>query len=66
MQTVMTNGGDAPLADLLSGQTLWPSAGYFFGVPGLGDLQEGKSTGARPTAPLRTTKTGASRSMRRT
>jgi len=46
MQTVMTNGGDAPLADLLSGQTLWPSAGYFFGIPGLGDLQEGKSTGA--------------------
>jgi hypothetical protein len=46
MQTVMTNDGDAPLADLLSGQTLWPSAGYFFGVPGLGDLQEGKSTGA--------------------
>jgi hypothetical protein len=46
MQTVMTNGGDARLTDLLSGQTLWPSAGYFFGVPGLGDLQEGKSTGA--------------------
>ncbi len=46
MQTVMTNGGDAPLADLLSGQTLWPSAGYFFGIPGLGDLQEGESTGA--------------------
>jgi Carboxypeptidase regulatory-like domain len=46
MQTVMTNGGDAPLAGLLSGQTLWPSAGYFFPVPGLGDLKEGKSTGA--------------------
>jgi hypothetical protein len=46
MQTVMANGGDAPLADLLSGQTLWPSAGHFFGIPGLGDLQEGKSTGA--------------------
>ncbi|MCX7054765.1 MAG: CehA/McbA family metallohydrolase, partial [Proteobacteria bacterium] len=46
MQTVMTNGGDAPLADLLSGQTLWPSAGYFFGVPGLGELQEGRSTAA--------------------
>ena len=42
----MTNGGDTPLAGLLSGQTLWPSAGYFFGVPGLGDLQEGQSTGA--------------------
>jgi hypothetical protein len=46
MQTVMTNGDDTPLAGLLSGQTLWPSAGYFFGIPGLGDLQEGKSTGA--------------------
>jgi len=46
MQTVMTNGGDTPMADLLSGQTLWPSAGYFFGIPGLGDLQQGKSTGA--------------------
>ena len=46
MRTVMTNGGDAPLAGLLSGQTLWPSAGYFFGIPGLGDLQEGKSTAA--------------------
>ena len=46
MQTTMTNTGDTPLAGLLSGQTLWPSAGYFFGVPGLGDLQEGKSTGA--------------------
>ena len=46
IQTVMTNDGDAPLADLLSGQTLWPSAGYFFGIPGLGDLQEGRATGA--------------------
>ena len=46
MQTVMTNGGDTPLAGLLSGQTLWPSAGYFFGIPGLGGLQEGMSTGA--------------------
>ena len=32
--------------DLLSGQTLWPSAGYFFGVPGLADLQEGEVAGA--------------------
>ena len=46
MQTTMTNTGDTPQPGLLSGQTLWPSAGYFFGVPGLGDLQEGKSTGA--------------------
>jgi hypothetical protein len=33
MQTTMTNTGDTPQAGLLSGQTLWPSAGYFFGVP---------------------------------
>jgi hypothetical protein len=46
MQTTMTNTGNTAQAGLLSGQTLWPSAGYFFGVPGLGDLQEGKSTGA--------------------
>jgi len=46
MQTTMTNTGDTPQSGLLSGQTLWPSAGYFFGIPGLGDLQEGKATGA--------------------
>jgi hypothetical protein len=46
LRTVMTNRGDTALTALLSGQTLWPSAGYFFGVPGLGDLQEGPATGA--------------------
>jgi hypothetical protein len=46
LQTTMTNTGDKALTGLLSGQTLWPSAGYFFGVPGLGSQQEGKSTGA--------------------
>jgi Carboxypeptidase regulatory-like domain len=46
LRTVMTNRGETALTGLLSGQTLWPSAGYFFGVPGLGDLQEGPSTGA--------------------
>jgi hypothetical protein len=46
LRTVMTNHGETALAGLLSGQTLWPSAGYFFGVPGLGDLQEGPATGA--------------------
>jgi hypothetical protein len=39
IRTTMTNTGDAPLPDLLSGHTLWPSAGYFFGIPGLGDLE---------------------------
>ncbi|HEX6572777.1 MAG TPA: CehA/McbA family metallohydrolase [Steroidobacteraceae bacterium] len=46
MQTTMTNTGRTPLENLLSGQTLWPSAGYFFGIPGLGALQEGPATGA--------------------
>jgi hypothetical protein len=46
MQTTMTNTGATPQAGLLSGQTLWPSAGYFFGTPGIRDLQEGPSTGA--------------------
>ena len=46
MRTTMTNAGDTALTDLLSGQTLWPSAGYFFGIPGLDGLQEGKSQGA--------------------
>ncbi|HEX7374892.1 MAG TPA: hypothetical protein VF277_07950, partial [Steroidobacteraceae bacterium] len=46
LRTVMTNTGDSTLAGLLSGQTLWPSAGYFFGIPGLGDLQEGPASGA--------------------
>lgn len=46
LRTVMTNTGKRPLTGLLSGQTLWPSAGYYFGIPGLGDLQEGPATGA--------------------
>jgi hypothetical protein len=46
IRTTMTNTGGTTLADLLSGQTLWPSAGYFFGVPGIGDIDEGPSTGA--------------------
>jgi Carboxypeptidase regulatory-like domain len=46
IRTTMTNTGNAPLPDLLSGHTLWPSAGYFFGIPGLGDLKEGVPTGA--------------------
>ena len=46
MRTTMTNSGDAALNDLKSGMTLWPSAGFFFGIPGIGDLEEGPSTGA--------------------
>jgi hypothetical protein len=33
IRTTMTNTGNTPLSNLLSGQTLWPSAGYFFGIP---------------------------------
>jgi len=46
MRTTMTNDGDTALPDLLSGQTLWPSAGYYFEVSGVTGLQEGPSTGA--------------------
>jgi hypothetical protein len=46
LQTTMTNNGDTTLIDLLSGQTLWPSAGHFFAVPGLDGLQEGRAADA--------------------
>lgn len=47
LRTTMTNKGDVRLSDLLSGQTLWHSGdGYFFPVPGLGDLSNGPATGA--------------------
>ena len=66
MQTTMTNTGDTALTGLLSGQTLWPSAGYFFGVPGLGSLQEGKSARALTDRSVPTTQTGPSRCTRLT
>ena len=53
MRTTMTNGGDTTLPDLASGQTLWPSAGYFFEVPGIAGLTEGatgKALSDRATA----------------
>jgi hypothetical protein len=46
MRTTMTNTGDVALRDLKSGMTLWPSAGFFFGIPGIGNLEEGPPTGA--------------------
>jgi hypothetical protein len=46
IRTTMTNAGTASLPDLLSGQTLWPSAGYFFGIPGLEEVKDGAATGA--------------------
>jgi hypothetical protein len=46
IRTTMSNGGAAPLADLLSGLTLWPKRGYFFGVAGLAGVVRGKTDGA--------------------
>lgn len=46
IRTTMTNGGKTTLAGLRSGMTLWPSAGYLFGVPGLNGMEDGPATGA--------------------
>jgi hypothetical protein len=45
IRTTMSNGG-AALSGLLSGLTLWPKGGYFFGVPGLAGVVQGKTDGA--------------------
>jgi hypothetical protein len=45
IRTTMANGG-AALPDLLSGLTLWPKGGYFFAVPGLAGVVQGKTDGA--------------------
>ena len=46
IRTTMTNEGEAPLTDLLSGLTLWPSSGFLFAVPGLAGLSAGRADGA--------------------
>jgi hypothetical protein len=46
ISTTMTNGGDKPLPNLLSGLTLWPSRGFLFAAPGLAGVTEGKAEGA--------------------
>jgi len=46
IRTTMTNGGKTTLAGLRSGMTLWPSAGYLFGVPGLDGMEDGPATHA--------------------
>ncbi len=46
IRTTMTNGGDEALTGLASGQTLWPSAGYYFEVPGISGMNEGATTKA--------------------
>ena len=45
IRTTMSNGG-AALPGLLSGLTLWPKGGYFFAVPGLAGVVQGKTDGA--------------------
>ena len=46
IRTTMRNEGSTPLANLLSGMTLWPKGGYLFSVPGLADLKKGRAEGA--------------------
>lgn len=46
IRTTMTNTGATALPDLLSGLTLWPSAGYYFPVPGTAGIDDGKADGA--------------------
>ena len=44
--TEMTNEGSAPLADQMSGLTLWPDSGYEFAVPGLAGVNSGTAEAA--------------------
>ena len=46
IRTTMTNGGTTALTGLRSGLTLWPSAGYLFGVPGLDGVEDGPAGAA--------------------
>ncbi len=46
IRTTMANGGATALKGLRSGMTLWPSAGYLFGVPGLGGAEDGPADAA--------------------
>ena len=41
--TKMTNTGSEPLADQISGFTLWPDSGYLFAVPGMAGVEEGSA-----------------------
>jgi hypothetical protein len=45
IHATMNNAGPA-LSGLLSGLTLWPKRGYFFGVPGLAGRVSGRTDGA--------------------
>jgi hypothetical protein len=45
IRVVMTNNGKTTLAGLRSGMTLWPNAGFLFGVPGLEGVEDGSAAG---------------------
>jgi hypothetical protein len=45
VHTTMSNGGET-LPGLLSGLTLWPKGGHFFGLPGLEGVVRGTTDGA--------------------
>src|SRR6202790_1385635 len=45
IRATMSNGGPA-LTGLLAVLTLWPERGYFFGVPGLAGVVQGRTDGA--------------------
>ncbi|SFH27466.1 Carboxypeptidase regulatory-like domain-containing protein [Palleronia marisminoris] len=44
--TEMTNRGDVPLVDQMSGFTLWPDSGYILPVPGLAGVDSGSAEDA--------------------
>jgi hypothetical protein len=46
IRTTMTNGGRQPMANLLSGLTLWPNSGFLFAVPGMAGITAGAAHGA--------------------
>jgi hypothetical protein len=46
LRATMKNDGQTALTGLLSGFTLWPRGGFFFGVPGLAGVTQGKADGA--------------------
>jgi hypothetical protein len=46
IKTTMSNGGEAALSGLLSGMTLWPKGGFFFGIPGMTGVAAGKTDSA--------------------
>jgi hypothetical protein len=41
IEVTMVNGGATALPGLLSGLTLWPNSGFFFGATGMQDVSEG-------------------------